>query len=571
MSANPPIALITLHAGFHHSSLALRSIAACCRDEPFYTDIRLFESTVKADPNQVIDEIAASAPRLAGFSTYLWNIDLCLALAEALKARSPNTSIVFGGPEAGPRGEELLATRPAVDFIIEGEGEFAFRDLARVLLRNEGRLDAVSGLLWREENRMRRNPIRPVPPEELISPYTEGLLDADKPLIYWETSRGCPFRCSFCTSAGDQLRTLPDSRIEAELEVLGRLEHKTVKLLDRSFHLGAKRTLRLLKRFLDTPDSLRFHLELNPDRITPEAMALFESAPPGKFQFEIGLQTLDDGVLDRIERRMDVPKGTENIRQLVAMNRHPVHLDLIVGLPDEDAEQCRTSMDRVFNLGADHLQLGTLKLLPGTALRHQASQYDYRFDPDPPYEVHSHRSLGADALNRFKHYAELIERLWNSGLLRHTLTWWVPTHFHHRVSRLLDVLLEIAPDLAHRPPPHRMFNAVATLLEPHAGKDPVLRQLFAWDYGHFALPGRQAPAVVHEAITWHAVDVGGRRKHRPVYTLGERACEVVNKRRREPLASGRYALWPRKHLKGRPATRIRIQDTCPRVAKGSKM
>ncbi|WP_303902297.1 B12-binding domain-containing radical SAM protein [Thiohalomonas denitrificans] len=560
MSANPPIALITLHAGFHHSSLALRSIAACCRDEPFYPDIRLFETTIKTDLNQLIRQIAASPPRLAGFSTYLWNIDLCLAVAEALKARSPQTTIVFGGPEAGPRGEELIAARPAVDFVVEGEGEFAFRDLARVLLRNEGRLDTVSGLVWRDHGLTRRNPILPVPPQELISPYTEGLLDADKPLIYWETSRGCPFYCSFCTSAGDRLRILPDSRIEAELEVLGRLEHKTVKLLDRSFHLGAKRTLRLLKRFLDTPDSLRFHLELNPDRVTPEAMALFESAPPGKFQFEIGLQTLDNAVLDRIERRMDVSKGVENIRQLVAMNRHPVHLDLIVGLPDEDAEQCRASMDRVFSLGADHLQLGTLKLLPGTTLRGQAPQYEYHFDPNPPYEVHSHRNLCANALSRFKRYAELIERLWNSGLLRHTLAWWVPARFDNAISRLLDALLEVAPDLAHRPPPHRMFNAVATLLEPHASEDPVLKQLFAWDYGQFALPGKQAPAVVHAAITWQAVDIDGRHRRRPVYTIGKSAARVINKRRREPLASGRYALWPRKHLKGRPVTRIRIED-----------
>ena len=257
MCANPLIALVTLHAGFHHSSLALRSIAACCRDEPFYPDIRLFEPTIKTDLDQVVARIAASPPALAGFSTYLWNIDLCLQVAEELKALSPETAIVFGGPEAGPRGEELLAARPAVDFVVDGEGELAFRDLARVLLQNEGRLEAVSGLLWRDRGVTRRNRILPVTPQELISPYTEGLLDPDKPLIYWETSRGCPFRCSFCTSAGDRLRTLPDSRIEAELAVLGELEHKTVKLLDRSFHLGAKRTLRLLERFLETPDSLR--------------------------------------------------------------------------------------------------------------------------------------------------------------------------------------------------------------------------------------------------------------------------------------------------------------------------
>ncbi len=566
MNTAPPIALVTLHAGFHHSSLALRSIAACCRDEPFYPAIRLFEPTIKADLNEVITEIAALAPRLAGFSTYLWNIDLCLEVAAGLKARAPETVIIFGGPEAGPRGEELISARPVVDFVVDGEGELAFRDLARFLLRDEGRLEAVSGLIWRDRGLVRRNPILAVPPKALISPYTEGLLDPGKPLVYWETSRGCPFRCSFCTSAGDRLRTLPDSRIDAELEVLGRLEHKTVKLLDRSFHLGARRTLSLLRRFLDTADSLRFHLELNPDRIAPEAMALFEAAPPGKFQFEIGLQTLDDDVLERIERRMDVPKGVENIQRLVAMNRHPVHLDLIVGLPDEDAKRCLSSMDKVFTLGADHLQLGTLKLLPGTALRRQAPQYDYVFDPNPPYEVRSHRCLSAKEFDRFKRYAELIERLWNSGLLRHTLSWWVPARFDSRVSELFDALLAMAPDLVNRPPPDRVLRAVAALIEQRADTDPVLKQLFAWDYGHFILPGKHAPAIIRESVDRQPVAIDSQRKRLPVYTIGDAAAEVINQRRREPLAPGRYALWPRKHLKGRPVARVRVEDPAPEPA-----
>ncbi|MGD8589285.1 MAG: DUF4080 domain-containing protein, partial [Chromatiales bacterium] len=483
-SAESAIALVALHAGYSHSSLALRSLAAYAADTPFARNIHLFESLVNRNPQHLLEQLVALAPTVVGFSTYLWNIQASLHLAALLKQLLDETLVVLGGPEAGPRGEELLAAHPQIDFVIDGEGEAAFRDLLRWYLVGEGELPGISGLVYRQGARILRNPIRAMPVELIPAPVSQAGVDFDKPLIYWETSRGCPFRCNFCSSATERLRVFPLERVEADLVVLSGLQDKVIKLLDRSFHLGKARTLRLLERFAATPEGLRFHLELNPDRISAEAMAIFRRASPGKFQFEIGLQTLSEPVLRNIERRMEVNQALENIRELVAMARHPVHLDLIVGLPGENAAQCRDSLNRVFNLQAEHLQLGTLKLLPGTPLRRQAKALGYRWDPQPPYEVLSHPLLSFQEIARFKAYAELLERLWNSGYLVSSLSWLVSVHFAERVADCFDALLVESGEALVRDnlQPDRLFEGVCRFMQPLLREDEVLGELLLWDY-----------------------------------------------------------------------------------------
>lgn len=593
------VALVTLHAGYHHSSLALRSIAAFCRDEPFFADLVIHEGLVKSGNDELFAALVAARPRLVGFSTYLWNIQPILRMARNLKQLLPEARIVFGGPEAGPRGEELLAREAWLDFVIDGEGELAFRDLARWCLRDAGDCGQVSGLVWRDaDGSVHRNPMQLLPPEQWVSPYTCGLGALDKPLVYWETSRGCPYRCTFCTSSTDRLRTASLAQVDADLAIFRQLggrdavgaaeaakdplpterpiaasaaptaafsgaasaaarqsDAKTIKLLDRSFHLGAQRTLQLLQRFIDTPDTLRFHLELNPDRVSDEALALFAEAPPGKFQFEIGLQTLSDAVLERIDRTMDVPRGVERIRELVALRRHPVHLDLIAGLPGEDADSCRRSLDEVFVLYADHLQLGILKLLPGTPLREQAERFGYRWDAEPPYEILCHEHLTHDELMHFKHYAELLERLWNNGLLCHTLMWLVERYFDGQVSRCFDRLLAgPARSLAteRRQPDYafgRMVDEFADLLST----DAVLMQLLLWDYAHHGPVSGKTPSWIagHLRGAETLMRSSGNRRM-PVLELGATAATVVNRRRCQPLAPGRYAVWAQRERKGRP-------------------
>ncbi len=549
------IALVSLHAGYSHSSLALQSLRAFCAREPFHEAIHCFEALVSTSHQPLLESLVESRPVLVGFSTYLWNIQASLRLAGLLKQLLPDCHVVLGGPEAGPRGEELLQSHDAIDYVIEGEGEAAFRDLVRWRLYGEGGPESISGLCYRRGDTIKANPVVPLPLEQIPSAITAEGARFDKPLVYWETSRGCPFRCSFCTSASERLRVFPMPRVESDLSVLERLQHKTIKLLDRSFHLGKQRTTQLLERFSATPSGLRFHLELNPDRISERAMALFRCAEPGKFQFEIGLQTLQEPVLDAIEREMSVAKALQNIQQLVAMHRHPVHLDLIVGLPGEDAAQCADSLDRVFRLYPDHLQLGSLKLLPGTPLQRQAEHLGYRWDRQPPYEVLSHPLLSFQEMARFKQYAELLERLWNSGLMRTTLAGMVERLFDGSLTACFEHLLrQSGPGLVRENlQPDTLFTRVCELADAFLQRDAELEQWLLWDYAHYSLPSRKTPEWIarrlHEAEHF---TVDATRRRLPVVTLSNASADLLNRLTGASRQPGRYALWPQQHKRGKP-------------------
>jgi anaerobic magnesium-protoporphyrin IX monomethyl ester cyclase len=554
-SSRQKIGLVTLHAGYSHSSLALQSIRAFCVNEPFYDGMKTFETLVNVNHQSLLESLVTFSPVLVGFSTYLWNIQASLRLAAVLKQLLPDCRIVLGGPEAGPRAEALLRRHTAVDFIVEGEGEAAFRDLARWCFYGEGERSRISGLHYRHGGEYLANPVLPLDVEEIASTLTAEGARFDKPLVYWETSRGCPFRCSFCTSATDRLRVFPISRIESDLRVLEGLENKTVKLLDRSFHLGKARTLQLLQRFTETPPALRFHLELNPDRISDEAMAIFRRAEAGKFQFEIGLQTLQEPVLNAIDRQMAIPKALDNIRQLVGMHRHPVHLDLIVGLPGEDAAQCADSLDRVFPLYADHLQLGTLKLLPGTPLLEQAGSLGYRWDREPPYEVLAHPLLSFSQIARFKRYAELLERLWNSGYLRATLAGLVASCFAGRLSSCFDAMLQEAGEglASENLQPDSLLGRITDFVIRRLPQQPALAEWLLWDYCHYSLLSSKTPAWIADVLErGERISVDGTRRRLPVVVLSQTGVELINRLTGEKRQAGRYALWPRQHKKGKP-------------------
>lgn len=557
----PKVALVGLHAGYSHSSLALQSIAAYADSWSCPHQIQLFETLVNTSHQALIEQLVDYEPQILGISTYLWNIAASIRLTRLIKQLLPDVRILFGGPEAGARGVELLSAISELDFVIAGEGEEAFSDLMRVLFQSDGTYEAVSGLVYRDQGLIRENPIRLLPVEKIPATLSNGLFEGGKSLIYWETSRGCPYQCTFCTSATDRLRAFPMERVEADLKVLEQLSNKTIKLLDRSFHLGKQRTTELLKRFADTPPGLRFHLELNPDRISEQAMTIFSQADAGKFQFEIGLQTLDVDVLSRIDRRMDVTKALENIRQLIEMRRHPVHLDLIVGLPGESSIQCASSLDQTFKLSPDHLQLGILKLLPGTPLHTQARHLGYRWDTQPPYEVLSNPSLGFKEIAQFKRYAELLERLYNSGLMRNTLAGLVRSCFSDSLSFCLDRLLEVSGHGLARDnlQPDSLFGYLCDFIAPYLERSPNLEEWLLWDYSQFSLVNGKTPRwIADRLVVSEQFTVQGSRRRLPILGLTAEGALLINRQSGQNFAAGHYALWPRQHKKGKPVEIIQL-------------
>jgi anaerobic magnesium-protoporphyrin IX monomethyl ester cyclase len=284
-------------------------------------------------------------------------------------------------------------------------------------------------------------------------------------------------------------------------------------------------------------------------------MAIFRQAEGGKFQFEIGLQTLNDQILSNIERRMEVTKALENIRQLVEMRRHPVHLDLIVGLPGESRIQCCRSLDQTFRLNPDHLQLGILKVLPGTPLHTQAPRLGYRWDPGPPYEVLATPSLTFNEIAQFKYYAELLERLYNSGLLRTTLCGLVEDCFSGRASLCFDRLLTVAGRGLARDhlQPDSLFEKLSDFVQSYLLRCPRLEEWLLWDYCQFSLVNGKTPRWIAERLkVSDKFIVQGSRRRLPVITLTRVGVEMINRQSGHRLTAGRYAIWPRQHKKGKP-------------------
>ncbi|MEW8585003.1 MAG: DUF4080 domain-containing protein, partial [Candidatus Thiodiazotropha sp.] len=282
---------------------------------------------------------------------------------------------------------------------------------------------------------------------------------------------------------------------------------------------------------------------------------------PGKFQFEIGLQTLDEDVLQTIQRSMDIAKSLHNIRQLVEMRRHPVHLDLIVGLPGETARQCASALDRTFLLHADHLQLGTLKLLPGTPLWDQAQALGYRWDPDPPYEVLSHPQLEFSEIARFKRHAALLERLWNSGHLRTTLAGMVARCFQGSLCDCFDELMRVCGEGLARDnlQPDALFSHLTRFLQPYLNQQPVLGEWLLWDYSHFSLTTGKTPEWIAQRLGQsERFVVDGRRRRLPLLTLTAEAVGLIRQLGHGVETPGRYAVWPKQHKRGKPVEIIAV-------------
>ena len=548
-------ALIALHAGYNHSSLALASIAAQCNQKDF--QVICFEHQVKAKPDTLIDQILAYQPNLIGFSTYLWNIEQCLRIARILKQLLPNSIILLGGPEAGPRATELLQTESTIDAIIWGEGEDAFTAIMRHLKSSGDLPQDLSGLYQRNlDGRVSGTGIALADLNQLTSPFAKGTAQTDRKLVYFETSRGCPFHCSFCTSGEERLRTYSTERILADLQQLRRLRDKTIKILDRSFHLGNKRTLNLLEAFVDSDPSLRFHLELNPDRISDEAVELFAKAPAGKFQFEIGLQTLNPHSLKNIHRNMNVDLGLARIRELIAIKKHQVHLDLIVGLPGDGPGECIESINRVFALHPHHLQLGMLKLLPGTELLRDADKWEYKWDRSPPYEILGHRQLSYSQLSQFKRYALLLERLWNSGLLKNTLAHLVNQYFDDDLCNFFDQLLISSDnDLTDMELQHdNIFGYLTHFIAQKLDvkESSCLITLVLWDYLSSMKLTQKTPDWIRDRIQKTQPVAAANNRRLPMLTLSTEVCAALNKNMSDLLDPGHYALDPQIHIAGRP-------------------
>jgi len=416
------VVLSTLNSKFIHSSLALRYLKAYGEAHGQAYDI--VEYTINMPVLHILSDITEHDIDVLGFACYIWNIEMTLHVVDMVKAVRPDIKIVLGGPEVSFTADELLERCPNIDYIVQGEGEEAFHALVTALqLGNDGLNPVIPGVRGRRNGSILGS-AEAVEVRDLSSipfPYTEeDMDDLEHKIIYYESSRGCPFSCQYCLSGNkNTVRFFPQERTLEELQWF--IDHgvKQVKFVDRTFNCAPKHHRPLMEFMRDTETDMNYHLEMEPELMTEWETNILCETPPGRIQIEVGVQSTHKKTLDAINRYNDWPYIQKSIRPIIQAGRTHVHMDLIVGLPHEDFNRFGQSFNDLFSLQPHALQIGFLKLLKGSGVR-RMREYKYVADPLAPYEVLSTHVLPYDDVRFLKYLEDVFERFYNSERFRTT-------------------------------------------------------------------------------------------------------------------------------------------------------
>jgi len=416
------VVLSTLNSKFIHSSLALRYLKAYGEAHGQAYDI--VEYTINMPVLHILSDITEHDIDVLGFACYIWNIEMTLHVVDMVKAVRPDIKIVLGGPEVSFTADELLERCPNIDYIVQGEGEEAFHALVTALhLGNDGLDPVIPGVRGRRDGSILGS-LEAVEVSDLSSipfPYTEAdMEDLEHKIIYYESSRGCPFSCQYCLSGNkNTVRFFPQERTLEELQWF--IDHgvKQVKFVDRTFNCAPHHHRPLMEFMRDSDTDMNFHLEMEPELMTEWETNILCETPPGRIQIEVGVQSTHKKTLDAINRYNDWPYIQKSIRPIIQAGRTHVHMDLIVGLPHEDFNRFGQSFNDLFSLQPHALQIGFLKLLKGSGVR-RMREYKYVADPLAPYEVLSTHVLPYDDVRFLKYFEDVFERFYNSERFRTT-------------------------------------------------------------------------------------------------------------------------------------------------------
>lgn len=426
------VVLATLNAKYIHTSLAIRCLKAHCEGE-FNVDIA--EYTIKDPVMNIVSDLYQREPDVIGFSCYIWNIEETIKVVNMLRKVRPEIRIVLGGPEVSYDTKEWMEQLSDVDFIVMGEGEETLLHLLREI-EGEGKYHFVFGMAYRnKQGEVVINPPRPkLDLNEIPSPhrFAEDIPNLGKRVVYFETSRGCPFSCQFCLSSIEVgVRYFDIERTKADILYLIDNGAKLIKFVDRTFNIKRDYAMEMFKFLIENHRGCVFQFEITADIMRPEVLDyLAENAPPGVFRFEIGVQSTNDPTNELVKRRQNFTKLTRTVTKVKESGKIDQHLDLIAGLPLEDYNTFRKTFNDVFALRPEELQLGFLKMLRGTGLRLDAAKYGYVFMDHAPYEMLSNDVLPFRDVVRLKRLEDVLEKYWNAHRMDRTMEYLMHTEFN---------------------------------------------------------------------------------------------------------------------------------------------
>lgn len=420
------ILLAACNAKYIHSNLAVYDLKAYSSDYDEHVILR--EYTINQPKDEILKDIYSSGADVVCFSCYIWNISFVRELIRDLVKILPKTAFWAGGPEVSYDAEKFLTEMPEMTGVMVGEGEKTFHDLLEFYIDGKDSLEEISGIAYRTGDKIIHNGWRELMDLSAIPFVYEHLEKFENRIIYYESSRGCPFSCSYCLSSIDKkLRFRDLELVKKELQFF--LDHRVpqVKFVDRTFNCKHEHAMTIWKYILEHDNGVtNFHFEISADLLREEEMELMSQMRPGLIQLEIGVQSTNPETIRAIHRHMDLKKLEHCVNRVHSFRNIHQHLDLIAGLPYEDYDTFHQSFNDVYQMKPDQLQLGFLKVLKGSLMQKEAEVYGIVYKEKEPYEVLSTNWLTYGEVLKLKMVESMLEVYYNSGQFWHTLEYLVP-------------------------------------------------------------------------------------------------------------------------------------------------
>ena len=421
------ILLVAINARYTHSNLAIRYLRNYVSDLNYICELKEF--TINQYPLNILKNIYLSKPDIIAFSVYIWNTEISKILLAEIKKVLPDVKIIIGGPEVSYNSLKWLTAFDSVDWIICGHGEEGFRYLLKNNLKISEKIININNPAFKQ----------------LPFPYLESDFPTlQNKYIYYESSRGCPYKCSYCLSSrSDQkLEYKEIERVKEELIWLIDKQPKIIKFVDRTFNADRHFSRIIWRLLINLHPKTKFHFEIHPALLEDADFDLLNSAPSDLFQFEIGIQSTNPKTITAINRQQNWSISKKNIKKLLKLQKFHVHVDLIAGLPYEDMISFQQSFNEIISLNADHFQMGFLKVLPGTNMADNIEKFALRFSDKAPYQILSNRWLSFDDTIKLHIIEHLVDSIYNSSKFKTTYR----------------SIITLFPD------PYTMFNSIADYL-----------------------------------------------------------------------------------------------------------
>lgn len=416
------ILLVAINAKYIHSNLAVYSLKAYAEREK--ETIEIAEYTINQQTDDILQDIYKRKPDMLNFSCYIWNLEYVESLVREVKKVLPEVVIWVGGPEVSYDSREVLERLPEITGVMKGEGEKTFSEVVKHYTRQEQDLKDILGVTYRDDaGKIVENEWRSVMDLSEVPFVYEDISLFEHKIIYYESSRGCPFRCSYCLSSVDKcLRFRNLELVKKELQFFIDNKVPQVKFVDRTFNCRHEHAMEIWRYILEHDNGItNFHFEVSADLLNEEELELMSRMRPGLIQLEIGVQSTNPDTICEIHRTMAFEKVSDRVKRINAYRNIHQHLDLIAGLPFEDYESFGKSFDDVYALQPEQLQLGFLKVLKGSYMEENKERYELVYKSKPPYEVLSTKWLSYEDVLKLKGIEEMVEVYYNSRQFCYTL------------------------------------------------------------------------------------------------------------------------------------------------------